>query len=175
MNETASDTLKIGIACAIAVHCFGLIFFTSPKYETEDVPLNVIVKLETSTAATSPSGESIGMESLSENNLTEKKIADKKREIYLQYLEDVSLCIHARRFLMPDSARPIGIALYKIQVDANGVFTHTSLYKSSGSSKLDEAALYAVKASSGLVKRPHSTGVEPINIYQEVRYQYKLK
>lgn len=40
---------------------------------------------------------------------------------------------------MPDSARLIGIALYKIQVDANGVFTHTSLYKSSGSSKLDEA------------------------------------
>lgn len=56
MNETASDTLKIGLTCAIAVHCFGLIFFSSPKYEAEDVPLNVIVKLENSTAATSPSG-----------------------------------------------------------------------------------------------------------------------
>ena len=75
----------------------------TPAPSEEDFPMTVIVKLDSAQAAVSEQGQSLGMESVSENSLTEKKVADKKREIYLQYLEDVSLCIHARRFLEPNS------------------------------------------------------------------------
>ena len=159
MSELSNDTLKIGISLAILCHCFGLMFLTAPAPSEEDFPMTVIVKLDSAQAAVSEQGQSLGMESVSENSLTEKKVADKKREIYLQYLEDVSLCIHARRFLEPNSHRLIGIALYK----------------SSGNKQLDRAGLTAVRACSGFVKRPPSTGVQPMNIYQEVRYQYRLR
>ena len=98
MSELSNDTLKIGISLAILCHCFGLMFLTAPAPSEEDFPMTVIVKLDSAQAAVSEQGQSLGMESVSENSLTEKKVADKKREIYLQYLEDVSLCIHARRF-----------------------------------------------------------------------------
>ena len=159
MSELSNDTLKIGTSLAILCHCFGLMFLTAPAPSEEDFPMTVIVKLDSAQAAVSEQGQSLGMESVSENSLTEKKVADKKREIYLQYLEDVSLCIHARRFLEPNSHGLIGIALYK----------------SSGNKQLDRAGLTAVRACSGFVKRPPSTGVQPMNIYQEVRYQYRLR
>ena len=73
------------------------------------------------------------------------------------------------------SDRLIGIALYKIRVNADGIFTAADLYKSSGNKQLDRAGLTAVRACSGFVKRPPSTGVQPMNIYQEVRYQYRLR
>ena len=111
MSELSNDTLKIGISLAILCHCFGLMFLTAPAPSEEDFPMTVIVKLDSAQAAVSEQGQSLGMESVSENSLTEKKVADKKREIYLQYLEDVSLCIHARRFLEPNSHGLIGIAL----------------------------------------------------------------
>ena len=44
-----------------------------------------------------------------------------------------------------------------------------------GNKQLDRAGLTAVRACSGFVKRPPSTGVQPMNIYQEVRYQYRLR
>ena len=110
MSELSNDTLKIGISLAILCHCFGLMFLTAPAPSEEDFPMTVIVKLDSAQAAVSEQGQSLGMESVSENSLTEKKVADKKREIYLQYLEDVSLCIHARRFLEPNSHGLIGIA-----------------------------------------------------------------
>lgn len=175
MSELSNDTLKIGISLAILCHCFGLMFLTAPAPFEEDFPMTVIVKLDSAQAAVSEQGQSLGMESVSENSLTEKKVADKKREIYLQYLEDVSLCIHARRFLEPNSHGLIGIALYKIRVNADGIFTAADLYKSSGNKQLDRAGLTAVRACSGFVKRPPSTGVQPMNIYQEVRYQYRLR
>lgn len=175
MSNLSNDTLKIGITVAVLCHCFGLMYFTAPVTEDADFPMTVIVKLESAQAAVSEQGQSLGMESVSQNGLTEKRVADKKREIYLQYLEDVSLCIHARRFLEPNSHDLIGIALYKIRVDSDGVFTSASLYKSSGNKQLDRAGMTAVKACSGFVKRPPSTGVQPMNIYQEVRYQYRLR
>ena len=167
MSELSNDTLKIGISLAILCHCFGLMFLTAPAPSEEDFPMTVIVKLDSAQAAVSEQGQSLGMESVSENSLTEKKV--------LQYLEDVSLCIHARRFLEPNSHGLIGIALYKIRVNADGIFTAADLYKSSGNKQLDRAGLTAVRACSGFVKRPPSTGVQPMNIYQEVRYQYRLR
>ena len=166
MSELSNDTLKIGISLAILCHCFGLMFLTAPAPSEEDFPMTVIVKLDSAQAAVSEQGQSLGMESVSENSLTEKKVADKKREIYLQYLEDVSLCIHARRFLEPNSHGLIGIALYKIRVNADGIFTAADLYKSSGNKQLDRAGLTAVRACSGFVKRPPSTGVQPMNIFR---------
>lgn len=174
-NSTLDETLKIGIACAIAAHCFALMYASAPKVPSEDVPTRITIKLENSEVSTAETGETLAMESLSEQTLTDKKLADQKRQIYLDYLEDISLCIHARRFLQPNSSNLIGIALYKIQVNAEGLFTSASLYKSSGDRALDAAGLTAVKACSGLVKRPPSTGLSPMNIYQEVRYQFKLR
>lgn len=40
---------------------------------------------------------------------------------------------------------------------------------------LDEAAVRAVRAASGKVKRPKELGTHDITIFEEVRFQYGLK
>ncbi len=69
----------------------------------------------------------------------------------------------------------VGIALVVFHADAGGRFFGIQLKKSSGDKVLDEAAVRAVRAASGKVKRPKELGTHDITIFEEVRFQYGLK
>ena len=93
---------------------------------------------------------------------------------YLTYLQDVSNEIHARR-LEAGGNGLIGICEVRFSIDEEGRFYSVRLYKSSGDPRLDRAALAAVRAASGRVKRPAGVADGPLHVSEEIRFQYDLK
>ena len=77
-NSILDETLKIGIACAIAAHCFALMYASAPKVPSDDVPTRITIKLENSRGIDRGNRRTLAMESLSEQTLTDKKLADQK-------------------------------------------------------------------------------------------------
>lgn len=82
--------------------------------------------------------------------------------------------IHARR-LEAGGNGLIGICEVRFSIDEAGRFHAVRLHKSSGDPKLDRAALAAVRAASGRVKRPAGAAEGPLHVSEEIRFQYDLK
>ena len=96
-----------------------------------------------------------------------------KRKAFLQFLTEVETAIHTRRFER-GTANLIGLAQCTFIIQPDGHFAAIDLQKSSGNPQLDAAALYAVRAASGVVKRPKIIGPDPIPMTVQVKYQYGL-
>ncbi len=169
----SENTLALGIGCAIAFHLLLLIAIGGTRAPVTARYQSITINLDSVLASVSSEPSDIGVEGIAGSQVDENKIADKKREIFLQYLENIAACVHENRFLMPGSQDVIGIASYLIRIDGEGEFSSVRLRTTSGKTKLDDAGLLAIQACSGKVKRPPSTGTEPLLVLQEVRYQYK--
>jgi len=174
MKTNDVNTFAIAIGIAIVLHAVVLLMFRSVKWEGSENFHNVTVYLQNVDILIQADGSSLGVESIANSEVQKNQTADKKRQIYQQYLEDISDCLHAHRFILPKSRDLIGIASVIIKIDHNGTFDSVRLFKSSGTALLDRAAIEAARVCSGKVKRPKSLGLNPLVVFQEVRYQYKL-
>ncbi len=173
MIRTDLNTFAIGIGCAIGLHLLAVTALNGIKMHEPIQAIQLVVNMENTDTPISSEPSALGIEGLTSNDVEENKVANKKREIFLQYLDDIGACVHSNRFLMPGSSDVIGIASFLVRIDAEGNFSQVRLRSSSGKEKLDAAAQQAVEACSGKVKRPPSTGIDPLVMLQEVRYQYK--
>lgn len=174
MKSNEVNTFAIAIGIAIVLHAVILLMFRSVKWEGSESFQNVTVYLQNADIPMQSDGSSLGVESIANSEVHKNQAADKKRQIYQQYMDDISECLHAHRFILPKSRDLIGIASVIIKIDHNGTFNSVRLFKSSGTALLDRAAIEAARVCSGKVKRPKSLGLNPLVVYQEVRYQYKL-
>jgi TonB family protein len=68
----------------------------------------------------------------------------------------------------------IGNASCAFTIMADGSFADLRLVRGSGVTRLDQTALLAVHAASGVVKRPKITGSAPLHISVTVKYQHSL-
>lgn len=103
----------------------------------------------------------------------DSNLADQRRKAYNRYLDDISDAIHARRF---DYGRTdlIGVTELGFIIGWDGNFNKIWLVKSSGRPELDKAAEHAVRAASGVVRRPSELGSENLAVIMQVKYQYDL-
>ena len=116
----------------------------------------------------------ISLESADESNPSGNG-ADTRQKERRAFLEAVSDAIHSRRFLSPEARGDfIGLAWFSFTIATDGGFRHVTLATSSGNAALDRAAGEAVRAASGVVKRPPSLGNEEIPLVMAVKYQYNL-
>ena len=103
----------------------------------------------------------------------EASLADQRRKVYNRYLDEISDAIHARRF---EYGRRdlIGVAEFGFIIEPSGMFSNITLLGSSGHRDLDRAAEHAVRAASGVIKRPSELGSENIAVLMPIKYQYEL-
>lgn len=169
---TDSERLWTGIALSLFLH-FSLTLFHGP--EAEELPVfNAVIEMDDSSVLNhSSSREGTGLQSASPQDREEAEKLDRKRRAYLRYLDDVDDAIHARR-LDGGGTHLIGVALCAFTITPEGTFRDIQLIKSSGSDELDASALRAVRAASGVVRRPDIIGADPISVSLQVKYQYSL-
>lgn len=169
-----SDSMRIGLAASIGLHAVFLIGVSDPDAPGSGAT-DIRIDLNALEAVNVSETGALAIGSLDHGTGPDaEKMAERRRMLYRRYIEDVSSLIHAHRL---DSGRKdlIGIALVVFHADAAGRFFDVSLKKSSGSDALDNAALRAVRAASGKVKRPKELGTHDITIFEEVRFQYGLR
>ena len=169
---TDSERLWTGIALSLFLH-FSLTLFHGAEQE-EQVAFNAVLEMDdSSTLSRSSTREGTGLQSSSPQDREEAEKLDRKRRAYLRYLDEVDDAIHARR-LDGGGTHLIGVALCAFTISPDGTFRDIQLVKTSGTPELDTSALRAVRAASGVVRRPDIIGSEPISVSLQVKYQYSL-
>lgn len=170
---TDSERLWTGVALSLFLH-FSLTLFHEPV--PEDTPaLRVVLDMEDSSAA-NPKGarQGTGLHASSPQDREESERLDRKRRAYLRYIEEVDEAIHARR-LMFGGTDLIGVTLCAFTIGGDGTFRDVRIVSSSGRPDLDASALRAVRAASGVTRRPEILGSDPIHVSLQVKYQYDLQ
>lgn len=170
-----SDAERLGAAVALALFFHFLIILYQPA-DTES-PVTLTISITPNDENVLNPGHARAGTALSSTPATSNEDAerrDKKRKAYLDYLDEVDSAIHARR-LITGRKDLIGVALCAFTILPDGTFTKARIIKSSGDQNLDSAALNAVKAASGIIKRPEIIGPEIMEISMWVKFQYDLE
>ena len=170
-----TETLRIGLMASAGCHLLLLIGLNGFDAKTLEATHFIRINAEEVEAVVVSEGGVLELGSIvPEAGADEEKQIEQRRRVYAEYLEAVTLEIHAHRL---DFGRRdlIGIAVFDFVVDADGFFTGVKLRKSSGDPMLDDVARRAVLAASGRVKRPKILGPMPIAVEEEVRFQYGLR
>ncbi len=170
---TDGERIRTGVALSLFAH---FLLFVSPwQMQEKPASFEATVSLDMESLATmGTSRQGFGVSSPSEAAREEARLADMKRRAFLRYLQDVDDAVHARRFIQGGDDL-IGVATCGFTIDAANRFSEPALLKSSGDSRLDAAALAAVRAASGVVKRPKIIGDEKIPVTLQIKYQYGLR
>lgn len=170
---TDSERLWTGVALSLFLH-FSLTLFHEPMPE-ETPALRVVLEMEDSAAVT-PKGarQGTGLHASSPQDREEAEKLDRKRRAYLRYIEEVDDAIHARRLTFGGSDL-IGVTLCAFTIRSDGTFSDARIVTSSGRPELDASALRAVRAASGVTRRPEILGSDPIHVSLQVKYQYDLQ
>ena len=169
---TDSERLWTGIALSLFLH-FAITLLHGPEPEEHTAFTAVLEMDDSSTLSRSSVREGTGLQSAEPQDREEAEKLDRKRRAYLRYLDDVDDAIHARR-LDGGGDHLIGVALCAFTIEQDGTFRNIMLVKTSGSAELDASALRAVRAASGVVRRPDIIGPDLINVSLQVKYQYSL-
>lgn len=169
-----SDAAKIGLWVSLSLHALFLILAGGTAGEAAGGKQFVRLSAESLDAIVTAESGALALGAFTSGASDEAKLAERRREAYLQYLEDIAAEIHSRRL---DFGRTnlIGIAVFAFSVDERGAFRDIRLTASSGKPELDRVARLAIEASSGRVRRPKLLGSDPIAVVQEVRFQYGLR
>lgn len=168
--------MQTAAAASVCLHilAFLLLSVPSPQYSPTGSKL-VEVDLDSLETAGYDNSGILAVESgAAGGDSDEAKAAEARRTAFLKYLDEVSEAVHRHRLDSGDTSL-IGLAELVFEIDARGCFRSIRLKKSSGSSALDAAALNAVRAASGEVKRPPVLGTGTLTVFEEVRFQYGLK
>lgn len=170
---TDSERLWTGVAVSLFLH-FSLTLW-HPAEEAEKVSFRAVLEMESqSSALPDAARQGTGMESAPAAGPEEIEQLDRKRRAYLRYIEEVDDAIHARRLLSGDTGL-IGVALCAFTIGSDGAFSSPQIVSSSGRPEVDASALRAVRAASGVVRRPDILGSDPIHVSLQVKYQYDLE
>ncbi len=170
---TDSERLWTGVAISLFLH-FSLTL-RYPAVEEEKIGFRAVLEMESqSSALPNATRQGTGVESAPAAGPEEAEQLDRKRRAYLRYIEDVDDAIHARRLVSGDTGL-IGVALCAFTIEADGTFRSPQIVSTSGRPELDASALRAVRAASGVVRRPDILGSEPIHVSLQVKYQYGLE
>lgn len=169
-----SDSERLGAALVLALFLHFALALFHPKKADAPPRFHVLIEQEESSLARRASTPGLGIEQASAQSEAENEQRDKKRQAYLQYLEDVDAAIHARRLSQGENGL-IGIALCAFTIAPDGSFSEPQLVSSSGTVELDQSALRAIRAASGVVRRPAIIGEDPIRLSLAVKYQYGLE
>lgn len=170
-----SDAAKIGLWGSLGIHLLFLIGVGG--IDAEGVSGKNFVRISTDSldALVSTQTGALALGSFATApGPNEEKLAERRRQAYMQYLEDVSLEIHSHRLDFGHTDL-IGIVTYSFLINSDGRFEDIRLRISSGHPQLDEVAKRAIEVSSGKVKRPKILGTHRIGVVQEVRFQYGLR
>ena len=170
---TDGERLWTGIALSLFLHFSLTLFHGSPQEETPAFHATLEMERESVlTQGTMRQGTGLQSASVQERGQTEAR--NQKRRAYLRYLEDVDNAIHARRLIFGDTGL-IGMALCAFTIQPDGSFSDARIVSTSGRPELDAAALRAIYAASGVVRRPDILGPNPIHVSLQVKYQYGLQ
>ncbi len=168
--------LKIGLAVSVTLHLTILMMLGSARM-TDDVTSSRVTLMNL--------GELLENVRLDESGpvavgmLTPEPVdpeaarREAQRKSFVRYVEAVNAEIHSHRLDRGESDL-IGIVLIAFTVRPDGRFESFRVVESSRDPKLDDAALYAARVSSGKVKRPKILGGDPLDLFVEVRFQYGL-
>lgn len=170
---TDSERLWTGVALSLFLHFSLTLFHDSPPDETP--ALRVVLDTENASSIT-PRGvrQGTGLHASSPQDREEAEKLDRKRRAYLRYIEEVDDAIHARRLASGDT-NLIGVTLCAFTIGRDGRFSDVRIVTSSGRPELDASALRAVRAASGVTRRPEILGSDPIHVSLQVKYQYDLQ
>lgn len=174
---TDGERIATAVAISLALHWAALSTWqvnASPVVADEEITFNIDL-----------SGPDIGVSlaapitleqaaSAPAQNDEAAAAADRRRTAMLQYLDQVTDAIHARRRIEGRGGGLIGNALFRIVIDANGRFADVVLLRGSGDNRLDADAIEAVRAASGAVPRPRILGNGAIAVMLAVKYQLGL-
>ncbi|MCQ2444293.1 MAG: TonB family protein [Mailhella sp.] len=170
---TDGQRIAAGIAASLFLH-FCLLTGRFAMQEAPDT-FRAVLEIEGESAArAAPPKQGTGIHSASPQTKEEAEEADRKRRAYLRYLDAVDAAVHARR-LEVGAEDLIGVAVCAFDIHADGGFSEPSVLRSSGDARLDDAALRAIRAAGGAVKRPAILGTDVIRMTLEVKYQYGLR
>ena len=169
---TDSERLWTGIALSLFLHFSLTLFHGAPSEQPPS--FRAVLEMD-SASALSRAGEKPGtnLSASSASDREEAERLDRKRRVYLQYLDEVDDAIHARR-LDTGNHSLIGVALCAFTIAPDGSLSDIRIVTTSGTPDLDASALRAVRAASGVVRRPAILGTAPIHVSLPVKYQYGL-
>ena len=170
---TDGERLWTGIALSLFLHVSLALLHVSPA---EEAPaFRAVLEMdEESTLTRGGTRPGTGLQSSSPEDREEAEELNRKRRAYLRYLDEVDDAIHARRLDSGDTSL-IGVALCAFTIAPDGTFSEIRIVHSSGREALDASALRAVRAASGVVRRPEILGPAPIHVSLQVKYQYGLR
>jgi periplasmic protein TonB len=170
---TDQERIWTGIAISLFAH-FAVLSVrlpdrAAPHAAHAAVPVNL-----TSSARLNDAGPGLGVEASDPGSEEQARAASMQRRAFLEYLDAVDETVHAHR-LDGGATGLLGVATCSFSIGPDGAFRDIGLYSSSGHPELDRAALQAVRAASGRVRRPAIIGSEPIPVLLDVKYQYGLR
>ncbi len=170
---TDQERIWTGVAISLFAH-FAVLSVRLPDKPVPHavhiaVPLNL-----SSSARLNNAGPGLGVEAPDPGSDEQNRIANMQRRAFLEYLDAVDDSVHAHRLDGGDTGL-LGVATCSFTIGADGTFHDIGLYSSSGHPELDRAALQAVRAASGKVRRPAIIGLEPVPVILDVKYQYGLR
>lgn len=170
---TDSERLWTGVAVSLFLHFFLTLWH--PADEAEKTSFRAVLEMDSqSSALPDVTRQGTGVESAPAASPEEAEQLDRKRRAYLRYIEDVDDAIHARRLISGDTGL-IGVALCAFTIGGDGTFSSPQIVSTSGRPELDASALRAVRAASGVIRRPDILGSAPIQVSLQVKYQYDLE
>ncbi len=170
---TDGERLAVGLAVSLAVHWLILGCLAPPRAVESGPGLDMtdflLPEAEVSLAAP------LTLEAAAGPANPDQEAADRCRQAVQRYLEEVRQAVHGRRMVVSDAGRRlVGNAAFTLRIARDGRFEAVTLASSSGQALLDQDALQAIHAASGLIPRPPCLGPAPLAVAITVKYQYGL-
>lgn len=173
---TRNQILMVCIATSFMLHMWGL-----QRDWSADAPAGgdeIVIPADFAIAADVPQGNGLTLEQsvdTGDERRAESAAKRLRRQARRRYFQQVREAIERRKFQSGDDLSGlIGNALYTFRIRANDTFADIRLKRSSGDPILDQAALHAIRAASGTVKRPAILGKQRFSLSVAVKYQYSL-
>ncbi len=174
---TSSPVLNACVAVSLCAHV--LLFQLRWTSEACSGGEQILIPADFDVAAM-PSGDALSLgqaaDPTEDGDKGEKGQASRQRQALRQFTASVCKAIEQRKFQPSRQGLEdlIGNASYAFTIMADGSFADLRLVRGSGVARLDQTALLAIHAASGVVKRPKITGSAPLHISVTVKYQQSL-
>lgn len=174
---TSSRVLNACVAASLCAHF--LLFHLHWTSEACSGGEQILVPADFDVASL-PGGEALSLGQAADPSESpdkgEKSQASRQRQALRQFTAAVCRAIEQRKFQpSPQGLEDlIGNASCTFTIMADGSFADLRLVRGSGVARLDQTAMLAVHAASGVVKRPKLTGSAPLHITVTVKYQHSL-
>lgn len=173
---TRDQVLWLCIAVSFLLHVWAL----KLDWSSEPAPYGeeIVIPADFTIAADVPQPGGLALEqAVDTGDERRSESAGKRllREARRRYFQRVREAIEQRKFQSGgDLSGLIGNVLYTFRIRPDDTFADIRLKRSSGDPTLDRAALDAIRAASGRVKRPAILRDLRFNLSVAVKYQYSL-